>query len=176
MPSNKTLRSAYSANRHGCGFASTNHAFKSLDYAEFIDHISEVDDSEACIIHFRLATHGSIKQSNCHPFKKGDIYFAHNGILNVSPKRDKTDSETAFVDFIYPAIKRYGIDSDETEHVISRIIGCSKFAIMAAGSHNVKTYGDFIRQADGCLYSNLRFRSILHTCKAILAYDELRNF
>lgn len=160
MPSNNTLRNAYLANPHGCGFASTNHVFKSLNYAAFIDHLAAVDDSEACIIHFRLATHGSIKRSNCHPFVKNDVYFAHNGILDIQPIGDKTDSETAFIKYIYPTIKNYGLNSAEVDYVINRMIGFSKFAIMRSGSREVKTYGCFIEQPDGCLYSNLRFLTV----------------
>lgn len=157
IPSRNVLRAAYLANPHGCGFVSTNHAFKTLYYEEFIGRLAEVDDSEACIIHFRLATHGSIKRSNCHPFKKGDVYFAHNGILGIEPVGDKTDSETAFIRYIYPAIKKHGMDSADTDCMIKRIIGYSKFAIMKAGSHEVKTYGNFTQWRDGCLYSNFRF-------------------
>lgn len=157
MPSKDTLKMAYLANPHGCGFASTNHAFKSLSYAEFLDRLAEVGDDEACIIHFRLATHGSIRRSNCHPFEKGGIYFAHNGVLDIKPDGDMTDSETAFLRIIHPVAKKYGIGSRETAEAVRRIIGFSKFAMMESGSYEIKTFGRFIADDDGCMYSNFRF-------------------
>ncbi|MBD5242068.1 MAG: hypothetical protein HDS59_08330 [Barnesiella sp.] len=159
MPSIEILNAAYRANPHGCGFSSSSKTFKSLDYSKLLRQLSQVADSEPCIIHFRLATHGSVKQSNCHPFKRGGITFAHNGVLGIAPVGDKTDSETAFIKYIYPAIKRYGWDSCEVDSLINHLIGFSKFAIMYHGE--VKLYGNYLLQPDGCYYSNLRFNAYL---------------
>lgn len=155
MPSKEILNAAYRANPHGCGFSSLSCSFKSLNYSEFMWRLNQVADSEPCIIHFRLATHGSIKTANCHPFKRGGISFAHNGVLNIKPVGDKTDSETAFIKCIYPAIKRHGWGSVVVERMINSLIGFSKFAIMYHGE--VKLYGTYMLQPDGCYYSNLRF-------------------
>lgn len=154
MPSNSILRQAYKANPHGCGFATQNKFFKSLDFDLFMTELSKVSDDEDVMIHFRLATHGSIKRSNCHPFKANDVVFAHNGILDIMPIGDMTDSETAFLHIIYPAIQRYGLDSKQTEDAIYSIIGYTRFAIIQGD--DVRLYGDY-QQIDGVYYSNLRF-------------------
>ena len=60
MPSLDTLAKIKKLNHNGYGFVSTNHFHKGLDYRTFLRHLSEVGDDEDCIIHFRLATHGSI--------------------------------------------------------------------------------------------------------------------
>lgn len=156
MPSNRTLLDAHIANPHGCGFVSSaGKSCKSLDFAEFMRELRKVRTDEACIIHFRLATHGSIKTANCHPFSHDGYHFAHNGILSIKPLRDKTDSETAFITRILPTIKRYGFNSPEVDEVCYGLLGYSKFALMHDG--HVKLYGDFICD-NGVYYSNLRFR------------------
>ena len=47
-------------------------------------------------MHTRIATHGSIKPENTHPFISKNLGFAHNGTFNIIPFPDKTDSETFF--------------------------------------------------------------------------------
>lgn len=161
MPSRDILDAAHCANRDGCGFVSTFHHKKTLSYPVFLRELSQVKQTEACIIHFRLATHGSVKTANCHPFRRDDVFFAHNGILDIRPTDDMTDSETAFARHIYPAIAKYGYDDDMKDYVISNIIGFSKFAMMRHGDTEVKMYGDFIKETDGCYYSNLRFKRLI---------------
>ena len=154
MPSLDTLSKIKKLNHNGYGFVSTNHFHKGLDYRTFLRHLSEVSDNEDCIIHFRLATHGSVCRANCHPFVKNDIYFAHNGVLNVYPVSDMTDSETAFKARIYPAISEYGYGSQEVFCLINSFIGSSKFAMMYKGK--VELYGDYTK-LNGIYYSNLRW-------------------
>ncbi len=156
MPSKSTLDACYKANPHGCGFvSSTGQFFKSLNYEQFKERLMKVADEEECIIHFRLVTHGSIKKANCHPFKNGNVYFAHNGILPIKPIGDMTDSETAFRTILVPKIAQYGVDSLVVKCAVNTIIGSSKFAIMQNGKTTL--FGNFIEQ-NGLYYSNLRFQ------------------
>lgn len=153
MPDERELNRAYMCNPDGCGFVSEKHFYKGLSFQAFKKKLSEVGEDEACIMHFRLATNGSIRRANCHPFKRGDVYFAHNGVLSIRPAGDKTDSQTAFDDILYPIIEEYGLDSKELKTAVNGIIGHSKFAFLQNGQ--ITTFGEFIRH-DGRLYSNLR--------------------
>lgn len=126
-----------------------------MSIKSFKKNLKLVPDDEPCIIHFRLATHGSIKRANCHPFNRGDVWFAHNGILNIRPVGDMTDSETAFHNIIYPAIVRHGYGSKQMDNAVNKVIGCSKFAFLQGDE--LKMYGNFIKQDDGCYFSNSRF-------------------
>ena len=154
MPSYSILKQAYKANPHGCGFATKKRFYKTLNFEDFINELNKVRDDEDVMIHFRYATHGSIKKSNCHPFKKHDVVFAHNGILDITPIGDKTDSETAFLQVIYPIVKKYGLFSHETDEAVASVIGYSRFAILQGD--NIKLYGDYVK-VKGVYYSNLRF-------------------
>lgn len=155
MPSNEIINAAYQANPHGCGFISPTAHYKGLSFNVFRKELKRVKTEEPCIIHFRLATHGSIKKANCHPFCRGDVWFAHNGILSIRPIKDMTDSETALQEVIYPAIVAYGYGSEAMDKAVESVVGYSKFAFLQGD--NLKLYGDFIDYGDGCLYSNLRF-------------------
>lgn len=160
VPSKLVLEAAAKCNPDGFGFATPHKHFRTLNPDLFIHEVSRVKPEEPCIIHLRLATHGSIKKSNCHPFKKRGVTFAHNGILKISPIGDKTDSETAFLLYIMPAVKTYGLYSREVSEIVSRIIGGSKFAIFDEKGE-AKLFGDFTCLQDGNFYSNLRWQYLL---------------
>ena len=65
------------------------------------DFLQKVDlaNKKECsfVIHTRIATHGSIKPDNTHPFVSKTLGFAHNGTMPVIPLEDKTDSESFFL-------------------------------------------------------------------------------
>lgn len=161
LPNISVLRAAAKANPHGFGFVSKTRYFRTLDIKRFLKEVQAIDEDEPMILHFRLATHGSIRRANCHPFKHSDVFMAHNGIIDIEPDNDKTDSQTAFDRKIYPAIIKYGLDSPRTSRVINELIGSySKIAIMQNG--NIRLFGDFQRREyDGCYYSNLRFEHLI---------------
>ncbi len=153
MPPKDELEMAALLNPDGFGFVSESTNYKSLDFEDFYKHLRNVPRKENCIIHFRYATHGSVKISNCHPFFSDGVWFAHNGILNIRPTGDRTDSEEAFVTRLLPAIKAYGIGSAMVKAEINSIIGYSKFAFMVNG--HIHLYGGF-SQYKGRYYSNTR--------------------
>ncbi len=160
LPSNKIIRAMYQANHDGCGFCTPTKSYKGLSLASFMSEIAKVSKDEPCIMHFRLATHGSVKRDNCHPFYDGETgtWFAHNGVLNVRPKRDTTDSETAFREIFVPYIKQYGLNADETRYTIRQVLAntSSKFAFLQG--EDLQLFGEYKQLANGgCWYSNLRF-------------------
>lgn len=154
FPSDDILRRAHAYNPHGCGFASTNHHYKGMDFDKFLEHLHKVDESEACIIHMRYATHGSIKTANCHPFRDRGVWFAHNGILPITPIGDMTDSETAFRTEIAPVIRECGFGSKDMDEIATEVAGVSRFAFLKG--KDIRTYGRFFKMR-GCEYSNLNF-------------------
>ena len=161
MPSEKEMRLAFEHNPHGWGIATSNGLFAhGMDFDKFLSLIKFVGEEDTCIIHFRIATHGSVKVKNCHPFKAdlngAPLYFAHNGILPIRPRGDMTDSETEFRDVILPAAQIFGYGSSAFEQMIVRRIGFSKFAFMRKGK--VKVYGRWYREDNGLLWSNLNHR------------------
>lgn len=144
-------------NPHGFGFATRNRIYKTLSFEDFKRELRTIGKNETAILHFRYATHGSIKESNCHPFRdeKSGVSFAHNGVLNIVPHKDMTDSETAFRGILVPKIRTYGFGSDEFIIAAHSIIGGSRFAFIdKAGNYSM--YGAFVHHK-GCWYSNRNF-------------------
>lgn len=156
MPDRTEIRAMAAANPHGFGFCTTTGKyFKTTSYRAFVASLAEVSDDEGCVMHFRYATHGSIKRGNCHPFAGGGVFFAHNGILPYPSVNDHTDSEYAFRNVFLPALCRHGLDSDEFAYVCDANRGVSRLAFMQGS--RVRLFGDFCR-AHGRYYSNMRWR------------------
>lgn len=154
LPNNATLFQCYRVNHDGMGFCTPTMVYHTLSYIDFVNALEVVPVDEPCIIHFRWATHGSVKESNCHPFVAGDVKFAHNGVLPIPSENDMTDSEIALRRYIYPTIKEYGFESPEADAVIEEIAGTSRFAIMKG--RKVELFGKWYKRK-GIYYSNLNW-------------------
>ena len=115
-------------------------------------------ETTSLYLHARIATHGSLKQSNCHGFVDHNTHlaFAHNGILGIPNRGDMTDSETFFRDYFIPTFKHGGWH--EAEQLISDIIGYSKFVFMN-DKGELRHFGNYIKDDDGMLYSNGTYRN-----------------
>ena len=161
LPSREVLMAMHRANPHGMGFASKSLHYKGMSFERFYNRLQFVPKNESIIIHFRFATHGSVGIKNCHPFYSRRIWFAHNGILDISPRGDMTDSETAFQDIFMPIIREYGLFSDELAYAVDEVIGYSKFAFLDRDSGDVRTFGHF-ENYKGMLCSNLIWQRYLY--------------
>lgn len=136
--------------------------YRTMHKDTFIKEYEKVKDSHnkddiALFIHARISTNGSTNINNCHGWKDDDIgmCFAHNGILRIDNRDDLTDSETFFRDIFVPAFSIGGWVAGEK--TIRAIIGTSKFVFLdALGA--IHYYGEYIQDADGCLYSNSTYK------------------
>jgi predicted glutamine amidotransferase len=160
VPSMAIMKQAYNANPHGCGFAVSKsngkmYMFKSLNFKEFANKFyKNVSTDDCCIIHFRLATHGSKCRANCHPFTNGKgLYFAHNGVLPIQSVDNKTDSQILFDAVLAPAAEIYGLYSHTFSQIVDSVRETSKFAFL--DKCGVQTFGNF-ENVNGLLFSNLR--------------------
>ncbi|MDR1652507.1 MAG: class II glutamine amidotransferase [Prevotellaceae bacterium] len=155
MPAKNIIKTAAKINSHGFGFCTETKYFRALKFAEFEKQLQKIEINENAIIHFRLATHGSIKVQNCHPFYKNNIFFAHNGVLNLATFNDKTDSEMFFINEVLPLAKKKCFASQYFDFYMKQcaINNYSRFAMLADGK--LKMYGLFEQYKD-CFYSNMR--------------------
>lgn len=133
LPDYSTICKCARRNPHGFGFAIQGEKpFKTLNFEKFSEALYSADEDLAMLIHFRYATHGSIKPSNCHPFRddSNGLIFAHNGVMNIHTLPDKTDSETAFKLLFSPSSDRYGFGSKQFVQSVETIRGDSRFGFM----------------------------------------------
>ena len=158
-PSIDRLYDVYVSNHDGCGFCDSdgNHCH-TLSFNRFARAIKKRSIHADLIIHFRFATHGSVKTGNCHPFydKDNDVWFAHNGVLPIDSVNDKTDSEIFFRTEFIPCVNRFGYDSKEVWQKADEARCSSRFIFMKGG--NVKVLGEW-HELDGVLYSNMRWQN-----------------
>ncbi len=161
LPSREVLRAAFQANPDGCGFATSGgYVWRGLRFGDFLKKFKEhAKEDENVMIHFRWATHGSVKQANCHPFtaEEGDnkVVFMHNGVLNIPSVNDMTDSEICFRRKIMPALTEDKFEvTDKVKEVINGVIGSSKFAMLINGK--MKLFGRWEKYGD-LICSNTRF-------------------
>ena len=157
LPDIETLAACYHRNRNGMGFCTSNGIIRhTMSFSRFCSELGKVDESEAVIMHFRWATHGSIGLKNCHPFhdKRHGVFFAHNGILDIEATRDRTDSETWFRDSFLPMLDRYGWDSKTLWDWVNVERGASRFIFIRG--NEVKRLGNW-HKVSCCWYSNLNW-------------------
>ena len=109
----------------------------------------------ACVIHARIATHGTVILENTHCWidEATAMAFAHNGVLSVSNRGNMTDSETFFRDIFLPIYSVYGWD--RAELAINACIGTSKFAFLMADGE-LRVFGNY-NELKGVLYSNTSY-------------------
>lgn len=140
--------------------------FKTLNADEFIAEYKHVlralnPRNTAMIIHARIATHGTVKESNCHCWTAkvlgSQMAFAHNGILSLKPYSDMTDSETFLRKYIQPCK-----NISQFLWTVERFIGASKFAFMDADG-NILRFGPFIEER-GVQYSNRSYMKYNARC------------
>lgn len=154
-----TLKAIHRANPHGIGFVDADgNNLKTLDLSCFLQAVKQRHTDAACIIHFRLATHGSISEKNCHPFydEAHNVWFAHNGVLPIPSHDDMTDSEIFFREGFLDALdsSRIGFHDPDLWRYVEQVRGSSRFIFMR---------GDIIRmlgqwhERQGVFYSNLNW-------------------
>ena len=133
--------------------------YRTMNQKEFIKKCKEVFKNDykttSCVIHARIATHGSVglKNTHCWIDESTALAFAHNGILSLSNRGDMTDSETFFRDIFLPIYKKYGWS--QAELAINACIGTSKFAFIAADGE-IHAYGNY-NESKGVMYSNTSY-------------------
>ena len=158
LPPANIIANCAMRNPDGFGFATVEGVYKTMDFRAFYKRLQETASPDiAMILHFRIATHGSCKRANCHPFGDDEtgVSFAHNGMLDIMPYKDMTDSETAFRGLYVPKIREYGLDSDELRYEVFGTIGFSRFAFLGPDSQ-IRLFGHFYKWR-GCSFSNQHF-------------------
>src|SRR6185295_7173865 len=85
----KNLAESFRCNKDGAGFALWDGKKVTISkgfftYQQFLDAwkaVSQAENTKA-LVHFRVATHGTIDTDNCHPFQLKDGALIHNGIIS----------------------------------------------------------------------------------------------
>jgi len=152
------IRSAMGYNDDGFGIMKNGYAGRYVEPG-FKNIRAMLNADGACVVHFRMATHGPVTKKNCHPMRLPDgSWLMHNGIMpgEFHPtKRDGMLSDTrVFVrDWLAPRMKKLG-DLPDKREVEKAIGGNNRLAIMRPDGtvelYNESTWTEY----EGALYSN----------------------
>lgn len=174
LPSNEILSNCEWNNRDGIGIAwSSGQGVKiKKDFATltaFQEWLpANVQESDACIIHFRMATHGKVSEGMRHPFPltkdeatlqqvelECDMAMAHNGILDCEDKRNKLSDTAVFVRDILaePAVRDNLRDNAAIQKLIAHTATASNKLAFLFGDGHILYFGEF-ETDKGILYSN----------------------
>ena len=180
MPTADTIRECFISNPDGAGFMYADgksvHIRKGfMEFADFMEALESenIPTDSAVVMHFRIATHGKVQPSCCHPFPvssdKEDLKatkisarwgVAHNGIIHGrSTSNDWSDS----MDFIHGVIVPLArmnpafIHSDDAIEMLENACN-SKLAILD-NAGDLALVGDFIED-EGVFYSNTTYLPI----------------
>ena len=195
MPDEQTLKTMWTNNPHGAGIMYARggrvHIDKGyMDWTAFYERIKTLGDvtDESVVIHFRIATHGSVCPGNTHPFPvtanvvnlsklRGTcrVGVAHNGIIRcVTPRKGISDTMEYVATKLAPLAQEQPSWYTDTETLAK--IGHeiqSKLAILD-GNGVISYYGDFIEdEATGMLYSNDSYKPRTYVR---YAYQDARDY
>lgn len=141
-------------------------------FKEALDIIKQGRDMKEVplVMHFRITTHGGTKPENCHPFPisdsvgmlsklvlNTDIGVAHNGIIDITPRKGISDTMEYIISQLYPLYRACPkfYNNKWLMKMVSNAID-SKMAFLTAQGE-IFTIGDF-QMEDGIKYSNSSYK------------------
>lgn len=179
MPVDEYIYNMFKNNRDGAGlmYASNGKVYIEKGFMKFEDFQNKLEELELkyglknlpLVMHFRITTHGGTKPENCHPFpvtdsegmlKKRkcstDVAIAHNGIIDISPRKGISDTMEYVLSQLAP-LKKAVPKFYENKYLLQMIYNAidSKMVIMN-GKGQLVYIGNFIEE-DGVKYSNYTY-------------------
>ncbi|MCM6774540.1 class II glutamine amidotransferase [Nocardia sp. CDC159] len=152
-PDNDALTAGARVNRDGHGFAIVTDSNILVGHgmdaetviAEFVRVRNDFPDGPA-LFHSRLATHGAISISNCHPFHLGRdqrTVLAHNGVLprRVQPRGRDLRSDTRIAAEEYLPARPFGsLDTARGRRRLESWLGASKLILTTNPEYAAQGY------------------------------------
>jgi len=184
--SDEHLLNSYKNNPDGCGFAYINTDVigvrrlkieKTMDYDTFLKKYKRAvknHPESPFLIHFRIATHGTVDKFNCHPFKiKKDLVFIHNGVIGgVGQEKSRSDTQL-FNDNILKKLPKGWESNDAMIPLIEKFIGHSKMITLSLDG-TVSLYNESSGHWVGDVwYSNYTYsyQPKINTVANVVRYD-----
>lgn len=152
LPNRVILERIAQQNPDGFGIITPEYTLKTLNAKRFLAALDDIPTSTPCLIHFRKATHGSVSLKNCHPFKHGNVYMMHNGIIPCHPLNDETDSKYFLDNALAPIMDSFGMDSMQFRAALAGA-GNSRLAFMDLSKKRMYLFGHWT-EVNGIYYSN----------------------
>lgn len=170
--SKEILKECRDSNKDGCGFAYINTdyqgkkkivVYKSMDFDSFYhkyERATRLNPESPFIIHFRIATHGTVDKFNCHPFMiDHNTVFIHNGIISgVTKDAKRSDTQMFNEEFLRHVDPKVLTTDGPIKKLIEKFVVGSKLVIMNVEG-DVQIYHESTGNwQDGVWYSNYGWR------------------
>lgn len=181
--SEKTLKTMFENNPDGAGlmYASGGKIYIEKGFftkESFIKAYQAIPADVPCVIHCRIATHGSVRAGTCHPFpvtqdaellnapelvlSKG-FAVAHNGIIyGMDTSNDFSDSQAYVRDVLTPLSKARSLHSKAFKTIIEKTIDNSRLCILST-SGKVSLFGSGWKVENGIFYSNTSYKPVTYS-------------
>jgi len=180
MPKEDIFKRCFERNPDGSGLAYYREGDKSIrivkgfmDYPSLLKSIRRLclGRKDACLFHFRLATHGLADEGNCHPFPISDkiselrnrrinvnIAVAHNGIFSDMPQHNTLSDTQKFIRLIlsHDSIKD-NITDGAVRELLKGYCGSSSRLAFITNKGEIVTIGNWVKDK-GIYYSNEGFK------------------
>lgn len=136
----EVLKTCYTNNSDGCGFAYIKDGQKidikkTMYFNEFLWLYKEAkakSPTSPFLVHFRIATHGTVDEFNCHPFFIDErTAFIHNGIIHEVRKDQKMSDTQVFNEDILKRLPEGWAFNIAMKPLIEKFIGFSKLAVLS---------------------------------------------
>ena len=142
---NTILTYCHENNKDGCGMSYIDSitgeliTYKTMDFTKFMAEYKEAfrnNPNSTFLLHFRVATHGTVNEFNCHPFQINEHQvMMHNGTIHkcAPDKRDKDEDRNdtqIFNDSILSYLPNGWETSLGVQDLIEDYIGASKVITM----------------------------------------------
>ncbi len=166
----EVFRNAYTNNKDGIGFSYMGSesmiirkGFMGLE--SFLSVYREVESLE-CLIHFRIATSGTIDKNNCHPFRiTAKMVFAHNGIFSYRTTPTQSDTHCLSIDLRKIGFNENTVYKRAYQSILESIVESSgsKVALQWIDKHSGKSRVWIVNEKKGIWehgvwYSNESFK------------------
>lgn len=161
----EVLRNSFESNPDGAGFAFTRNGRLVVRKGFFTAneliaaYRAEVSRDDVAIVHCRLASHGIIATSNCHPFLVSDEWAViHNGVLPWRSTRLISDTRMFVGDYLTPNSSR--IDTSEFCDETAELIGQFNKLVFLSFDGRIRIINESAGHWDkGCWFSNLSYQN-----------------
>ncbi|MGY6658631.1 hypothetical protein ACXIZN_41380 [Amycolatopsis sp. TRM77291] len=175
QPDIDALRNGATVNDHGHGYAivADTHIIsgRGMRASTVIDEFASLrrlHREGPALFHSRFATHGSISESNTHPFPVGadpQTVLAHNGVLPTTAQPGKGDSRSdtrIAADDIFPSKRFSSFDRPGTRKLIEHWLGPSNKVVILTTNTRYRRNSYIFNEhtglwSDGSWYSNHDF-------------------
>lgn len=196
MPSDDVLKECFRSNPDGAGFmfADGKRVKIRKGFMKWEDFVAALDAEQppknsGLVMHFRIATHGKVQPSCCHPFpvsaERDDLKatsidcrwgVAHNGIISGRNTNTEWSDSMDFIHSVIVPLARMNPSFIHSSDAIELLEGAcdSKLAIMD-NAGDIALVGNFIED-DGVFYSNSSYLPLTSNWSSYQAWWRDYNF